>query len=147
MGEKMEKENINTLNEINKGACMGVDAINEIIDKIKDKSMRKSVETLLDDYHDFIERIDKIYSNYDDGSPRETNMMNKAMTKYGIDMKTLMDSSTSKIAELLINGINMGIIEGRKLLNNKNMDTTVHKLVMEYVAIQERALDDLKNYL
>lgn len=143
----MEKENINTLNEINKGACMGVDAINEIIDKIKDKSMRKSVETLLDDYHDFIERIDKIYSNYDDGSPRETNMMNKAMTKYGIDMKTLMDSSTSKIAELLINGINMGIIEGRKLLNNKNMDTTVHKLVMEYVAIQERALDDLKNYL
>ena len=38
---------------------------------------------------------------------------------YGIEMKTLMDDSTSKITELLLQGTNMGIIEGRKLLNNK----------------------------
>ena len=45
--------------------------------------------------------------------------MNKVMTWYGIEMKTMFDKSNSKIAELLLQGTNMGIIEGRKLLNNK----------------------------
>lgn len=48
-------------------------------------------------------------------------------------MKTLMDNSSSKIAELLLQGTNMGIIEGRKLLNHKETDEKIHKLVQEYV--------------
>jgi hypothetical protein len=47
--------------------------------------------------------------------------MNKVMTWYGIEMKTMFDKSNSKIAELLLQGTNMGIIEGRKLLNNKGV--------------------------
>ena len=31
------EENINILDELNKGACMGMDSINMIKDKIKDK--------------------------------------------------------------------------------------------------------------
>ena len=73
--------------------------------------------------------------------------MNKAMTWYGIEMKTLMDDSTSKIAELLLQGTNMGIIEGRKLLNHKNTDQEVHQLVQEYVTMQENAVEKLKQFL
>ena len=73
--------------------------------------------------------------------------MNKAMAWYGIEMKTLMDDSTSKIIELLLQGTNMGIIEGRKLLNHKNIDSTIHKLVQEYVDMQEEYVEQLKKFL
>ena len=73
--------------------------------------------------------------------------MNKAMTWYGIEMKTLTDDSTSKIAELLLQGTNMGIIEGRKLLNHKDTDKEVEKLAKEYVDMQEDAVEKLKTFL
>ena len=69
------------------------------------------------------------------------------MTWYGIEMKTILDSSTSKIAELLLQGTNMGIIEGRKLLNHKNMDENVHSLVQKYVRKKEKAVEKLKQFL
>ena len=73
--------------------------------------------------------------------------MNKVMTWYGIEMKTMLDDSTSKIAELLLQGTNMGIIEGRKLLNHKHTDEAVNELVEEYVTMQEEAVEKLKKFL
>lgn len=69
------------------------------------------------------------------------------MTWYGIEMKTMLDKSTSKIAELLLQGTNMGIIEGRKLLNHKDTNEEVHDLVQEYVDMQEDAVEKLKRFL
>ena len=62
-------------------------------------------------------------------------------------MKSLMDNSSSKIAELLLQGTNMGIIEGRKLLNNKDTDKEIHKLIQEYVDMQEDSVEKLKKFL
>lgn len=56
------------------------------------------------------------------------------MTKLMLNIKTLTDNSVSKLAEILLQGTNMGIIEGIKLLNHKdNMDEDVKKLVEEFV--------------
>ena len=62
-------------------------------------------------------------------------------------MKTLTDKSTSKIAELLLEGTNMGIIEGRKLLNHKDVEEEIHSLIQEYVDMQENAVEKLKQFL
>ena len=69
------------------------------------------------------------------------------MTWSGIEMKTLTDSSNSKIAELLLQGVNMGIIEGRKILNKKKINDEVEKIVSEYVTMQEENVEELKKYL
>lgn len=140
-------ENINVLDEINKGACMGMDAISCVLAKVEDEEFKKVIEKQHDDYHQIEEKINKIYRNYDDGKPHETNAFNKAMTWSGIEMKTLTDNSNSKIAELLIQGVNMGIIEGQRILNEKKMDKEVEKIVSEYVKMQEENLETLKKYL
>lgn len=98
-------------------------------------------------YQNITKKIAKIYPDYSKNEPHETSAMNKAMTWYGIEMKTLMDDSTSKITELLLQGTNMGIIEGRKLLNHKTTDREVHKLVQEYVDMQEESVEKLKKFL
>ena len=144
----MENENeINVLDELNKGACMGQDAIHFILDKVKDKDLKKVLNTQYKKYQDITDRISKIYPEYSSETPRETSAMNKAMAWYGIEMKTLMDDSTSKITELLLQGTNMGIIEGRKLINHKDTNEEVHKLIQEYVDMQEEYVEQLKKFL
>lgn len=141
------KENINALDEIHKGACMGQDALSFVLDKVEDDNFKKVLQKQFDDYDDIAKEIEEIYPKYDDGEPHDTSIMNKAMTSMGIDMKTMSDHSNSKIAELLIQGVNMGIIEGRKILNKKSMNEEVEKIVSKYVTMQEDNLDVLKKYL
>lgn len=141
------EENINALDEISKGSSMGMDAINYILDKTEDESLRKELESEYNEYESISKEIEKIYHKYDDGKPHKTNAMNKAMTWSGIEMKTFNDTSTSKLAELLIQGVNMGIIEGRRILNKKCMNEEVEKIVQKYETMQEKNLDNLKKYL
>lgn len=138
---------INVLDELNKGACMGRDAIHFILDKVDDESLKKELNRQYDKYKEISDKICDIYPEYNSDTPHETNFMNKAMTWYGIEMKTMIDHSTSKVAELLLQGTNMGIIEGRRLLNHKGTDNEVHKLVQEYVDMQEEAVEKLKQFL
>lgn len=141
------KENINALDEIHKGACMGVDALSFVLDKVEDKEFKKELEREYNDYKMIASEIEEIYPKYNDDKPHETNVMNKAMTWSEVEMKTINDKSNSKIAELLLNGVNMGIIEGRRILNKKEIDGEVSKIVSKYVTMQERSVDVLKSYL
>ncbi len=142
-----DQNEVNVLDELNKGACMGRDAIHFILDKVEDSGLKKELNNQYDKYKEISDKISNLYPEYSDDEPHKTNKMNKVMTWYGIEMKTLMDKSTSKIAELLLQGTNMGIIEGRKLLNHKQTDEEVHRLVQEYVDMQEDAVEKLKQFL
>ena len=147
----MSKENnqneANVLDELNKGACMGMDAIHFIMDKVEEEDLKKELNRQYKKYKEISDKICELYPEYSSKEPHETSAMNKTMTWWGIEMKTMKDDSTSKLAELLMQGTNMGIIEGRRLLNDKDEDTEVHKLVQEYVAMQEDAVEKLKKFL
>ena len=69
------------------------------------------------------------------------------MTYWGIEMKTMKEETTSKIAELLIKGTNMGIIEGRRILNNKKIDKNVHEIAEDFTTLGENYVESLKKYL
>ena len=143
-----KKENdIDVLDEVNKGACMGMDAIHFILNKVKDEALKKELDDEYTKYQNISDNICKLYPEYSKKHPHETSAMNKVMTWYGIEMRTMMDDSTSKITELLLQGTNMGIIEGRKLLNHKSTDKEVNKIVKEYVDMQERSVENLKKFL
>ena len=144
---KEDKNEVNVLDELNKGACMGKDAIHFILDKVNNEDLKEELNIQYHKYKDISDKINEIYPQYNEGKHHETSTINKVMTWYGIEMKTLTDERTSKIAELLLQGTNMGIIEGRKLLNHKNTDEEVHKLVQEYVDMQEQAVEKLKQFL
>ncbi len=142
-----EQKEVNVLDELNKGACMGRDAIDFILDKVEDKNLKTELNNQYEKYKSISDHIASMYPEYSEKEPHETNAINKMMTWYGIEMKTLLDNSTSKIAELLLQGTNMGIIEGRKLLNHKDTNKDVHDLIQEYVDMQEDAVEKLKKFL
>ena len=142
-----DENEVNVMDEINKGACMGMDAIHFVLDKVEDDSLHKILDEQYNKYKSISDKICKIYPEYSKKEPHETNTINKVMTWYGIEMKTLTDHTSSKIAELMLQGTNMGIIEGRRLLNHKSTDDEIHSIVQEYVDMQEDAVEKLKRFL
>ena len=144
----MNDYNVKVLDEVNKGTTMGMDAISYVSDKVGDQNFKKVLDTEYGKYKKIYNRIDEIYSQYSEKKPQETNAMNKMMTWYGVQMSTLKDQSNSKISELLMQGTNMGIIEGRRLLNNNpNIDNEVKQILEDFVVMQEDSVETLKKYL
>ena len=144
----MENQNLNILDEVNKGATMGMEAISVISEKVQDNNFKEVLDVEYNKYHDISRRVNNLYSNYSSKEPHEINAMNKMMTWYGIQMKTMTDDTTSKLSELLMQGTNMGIIEGRRLINqNPNATSEVKGILHDFVVMQEDSVETLKKYL
>lgn len=65
-------------------------------------------------------------------------------------MRTIKDDTKSKLSELLMQGTNMGIIEGRRLLNqnqNGRIDSDVKNILNDFVVMQEDSIETLKKFL
>lgn len=144
----MENQNLNILDEVNKGATMGMDAISIVSDKAKDSTFKEVLDVEYNKYKNISNRVNDLYSQYSSKEPHETNAMNKMMTWYGIQMRTMSDDTTSKLSELLMQGTNMGIIEGRRLINqNNDIAPDVQNILHDFVTMQEDSVETLKKYL
>ena len=128
---------------------MGMDEISFISQKVEDNQFKNILKTEYNKYKDISVRVNKLYNNFaTNKEPHETNTMNKMMTWYGIQMKTMTDDTTSKLSELLMQGTNMGIIEGRRLINqNANVSSDVKNILHDFVTMQEDSVETLKKYL
>ena len=140
---------LNVLDEVNKGATMGMDAIEFISKKVGDENFKNVLDIEYNKYKDISRRVNNLYPNYTSKKePHETSGMNKVMTWWGVQMNTMSDKSNSNLSELLLNGTNMGIIEGRRLLNqNPNINKDIHSLLADFVKMQEDSVEKLKSYL
>ena len=145
----MDNQNLNILDEINKGATMGMDAISFISQKVNDTKFKDVLKTEYNKYKDISTRVNNLYNKFTTSKePHVTNNMNKMMTWYGIQMRTITDDTTSKLSELLMQGTNMGIIEGRRLINqNNNISPDVKHILNDFVVMQEDSVETLKKYL
>ncbi|MBQ9297969.1 MAG: hypothetical protein IJ223_02880 [Clostridia bacterium] len=143
----MEDENVEILNKIHKGIVMGMESISVIEPKVGDRNFRDDLNY---QYNEYGKILDKINSTAETSNIQleDTTTGEKVMGWATLQMNTIMDKSNSQISEILIRGNTMGIIEGRKLLN-QNPDATqeVKNILNEFVKIQENNIEKLKTYL
>lgn len=140
--------NLYVLNEIHKGLVMGMESINVIVEKVGDGNFKDDLDYQYNQYGSLLDKTNRIAQKEYDTTLDDTNPMQKIMGWSGIKMQTIVDKSNSHISEMLIQGNTMGIIEGRKLLNqNEDIDTNVKDLLNEFVTEQENSVEKLKTYL
>ena len=135
------------LNQVNQAIKMGMDSISNVSEKVQDSRLKDELLFQYDKYNEILNEVNDELSNYDN-FPKDLNPMQKAMGWMGVEMNTLTDKSNSKIAELMIQGTNMGIIEGVKLLNH-NPDTEQHikDILNKFIDFQQNNVEQLKKYL
>lgn len=142
-----ENNDLDVLNEVHKGAKMGMDAISYMEDKIDNNGFKKEVKAQYNDYKIIAEKVEMLTTEktwkLDDVPPKD-----KAIEWTSVKMQTAMDDSTSHMAEMLIQGTVMGIIEGVRLSNkNPNLGKQTEAIVDEFIRIGEDNIQVLKTYL
>lgn len=142
-----KKREIEILKEINKNTKMGMDSLTTIIKKVEDTEFKDLLNTQHNEYQNIYDRTQELLVQ-NNVQMDDTPSMQKAMSWMGIQFNTANDTSNSKLSELLIQGNDMGIVKGIKLLNNHSfMDNEIKNILSDFVRLQEKNIDDLKQYL
>lgn len=143
------QDNKKVLDSLNNGCKMAMDSIKFIIQADVNSDIKKELESEYKEYEKINKKVDKYYLkyNFNEQEIKNPSLVTKMMLFYDIKMKRAFDRSNSKVAELMLKGTNMGIIEGRKLLNNKNVDKKLNQLLNDFVVMQEKNIENLKKYL
>ena len=140
-------KDIEILKEINKNSKMGMDSLTTVIKKVEDDEFRNLLNTQHDEYQNIFDRTQELLIQNNEHI-QDTPAIQKAMSWMGIQFNTIADTSTSQLSELLIQGNDMGVIKGTKLLNNYSfMNNEIKNIVSDFVRLQEKNIDDLKKYL
>jgi len=135
------------LKEINKNSKMGMDAITMVTDKVEDNNLKELLDTQHNEYQNIFDRTQEILIQKGEDI-EDTPVMQKMMSWMGIQFNTLNDKSNSQISELLIQGNDMGIVKGTKILNNSTItDGEIENLVSDFIRLQEKNVQDLKKFL
>lgn len=144
-----QNPDVQFLQELYKGVCMGTDSINTILGKAKDKAMREELTAELDGYQDYANKTRNKLSEMS-VTAKEVGALAKIPAELSIAMNTLVDDSSSKLAELMIDGSTMGVIQMKKELNRAKEDGVSQdavKLAEDVVAFQEKNIEKMKTFL
>lgn len=142
-----ENINLTILNEINKAAKMGMDSISYVLDKTEDENLRDNLSAQYSGYDDISNRVNTEFERYGE-IPDDNSIKNKVMTWAGVQMNTMNDRSSSHIAEIMIQGNSMGIVEAQKLINhNPKAENQIKNILNDFVTFQKNNIEKMKKFL
>lgn len=127
---------------------MGISSLKKLREMLESNEMQQELSEELKSYKSIYDKASRINENLH-GERTPVSMMQKFMAKMGVQMNVMMDKSDSHIAEMLIQGTNMGIIELNKILNS-NPDYSneeILSILKELLEFEERRINKLKAYL
>lgn len=129
---------------------MGIEAINNLLKELKNKEnkIKKILEDELKEYEKFYKSSEKLLKK-EKIELKEKGKMAKMMSKMGIKKEVLSDNSDSKIAQMLTQGLTMGVTQiAAKIDSYKDVISKNHmELAKEYKKFQENSIEKLKSYL
>ncbi len=139
--------NLTILNEINKAAKMGMDSISYVIKKVGDKNIKENLTWQYSEYGKLLDRVNSEFTKYGE-VPDDTPIKDKMMGFVGVELNTISDKSNSHIAEMMIQGGNMGLIECQKFLNhNPYADENIKNILNDFITIQKNDIEKMKTFL
>lgn len=114
----------------------------------KDNKIKKVVEDILKEYEKYLKESKKILKEHKI-KPKKVSFMAKMGAKEGIHLNVKKDNSDSKISDIVIQGLVMGIVNITKKIDSfeKDVNKDIVNLAKKLLAFQEKSVDVLKEYL
>ncbi len=143
----MKDNDVKLLNSIYQNVKMGIESIDELIEICKSQELKALMSRQLSDYHVFAKECEMI-AKAENLDIKDNNWFDKTMLYSSIKMKTCFDKSEENIAEMLIVGSQMGIIDVIKMKNKCGSDNNdILELSMKLEEFQEKCIQELKPFL
>lgn len=143
----IEQDTIKLLRECDAGVKMGVASIDDVMDYVENKELKKQLNECKDEHAVLAREIEKELDRFhDDG--KEPNPMAKGMSWMKTNVKISMDHSDATIADLLTDGCHMGIKSLHRYMNQyRNASLLSRELCGRLVVIEEELCKELRSYL
>lgn len=139
--------NVELLNFIYQNSQMGVVTINQLIGITKDDNFKSLLESQYNEYNEIHNQAQKLL-NANGFDEKGISAFEKIRTYLMINMQTLTDKSSSHIAEMMIIGSNMGVINAVKNIKKyKDAEPEILNLMERLLRFEENNIQELKQYL
>ena len=143
-------ENNELLEYIYQNSEMGKYTIEKMICELKGKDNKiiKDAEDILKKYEIFYKDLKKQLKK-ESVKPKETSFFSKMGATMGIKKEVISDNSDASIADMLIKGMSMGVLDIEKKLSQYDeiADKKTIKLAEDFVSFQNDSISKLKKYL
>ena len=143
----MKPEEVNVYREVQRNAEMAVKAIETMSDMVYEDDFALQISRQALKYSDIRNRaLDRLLAAR--AETAHPNALSDLALKGGIHLNTLFNTSTSHLAELMIENSNRGITRMCKVLNHnrleRSMSVEIARGVMDF---EEESIGILKKYL
>lgn len=125
----------------------GLESLSKELEKT-DNKIKSNIYKALEEYKKYYTLCKKELKKHKIGMSTGS-LMGNIMTKIGSKMELMRDNSDSKIAETLIQGYNMGLLDITKKMNmfKGEVSKEVLKLAEEYKKMMQRGIESVKGFL
>ena len=143
----VEQDTIKLLRECDAGIKMGISSIDEVLEYVSDRQLKDILIDSKGENEKLQNDLVKVLADYgDDG--KEPNPVAKGMSWLKTNVKLKTDGSDSMIAELMIDGCNMGIKSLCRYMNQyQAADRRSKDIAMRLVRAEDKLTDDMRRFL
>ncbi|SHE53551.1 hypothetical protein SAMN02745784_00972 [Tissierella praeacuta DSM 18095] len=140
-------KNVEFLNYIYQNAEMGKNTLSQLIDITEDDNYKELIKSHLITYITIYDNTEKELQEINKKA-KGINIFSKSSTSTMINLKTMLNKSTSYISEMLIQGSTMGIIDmTKKLKEYNNVKGYVLSIANELLTFERNSIEEYKKYL
>ena len=129
---------------------MALDTLTMLINKLKkrDNKIKDVIEQCIKGYEKHL-KIIKTYMKDNNIDVVSVPLINKMGAYMGINMEVIRDNSDSRVADMLIEGITMGVLNTSKNISKykRDVDKDLEIIAKDFLKHQEDSVEKLKKYL
>ena len=112
----INEDTIHLLKECDAGTKMGVVSIDDVLDIVKDETLKKLLTESKDHHSKLGNDLHSLLNEYG-SEEKDPNPIAKGMSWFKTNMKITMNNSDSTIADLITDGCDMGVKSLHKYMN------------------------------
>lgn len=147
MTEHIHPDTVRLLRECDSGVAMGVDALDNVLDRTHAKPLKQLLSDNKDKHLRLKHEIGTLLERcHDEG--KQPPAMAKSMSHMKTGMKMAMNESDKTVADLITDGCNMGVKTLYRYLNEyKAADEKSKAVAKNLIDLEESLRADLASYL
>ena len=143
----IEQDTIKLLRECDAGIRMGVDSIDDVLDRVESKELRDCLSHCKRAHNELDAELQELLERYQDEG-KEPSPMVKSMSWMKTNMKMMMDDSDATVADLMTDGCNMGVKSLNRYINEyEAADEDSKDIARRLVTLEDNLAKEIKHYL
>ena len=143
----IESDTVKLLRECDAGIKMGISSIDDVLPKVKDKSLYSMLSECKKEHEGLERETRKLLGKYDD-SGKKPNPIAKGMSKIKTSMLLAMKRSDATVSDLMTDGCNMGVKSLSRYLNKyEAADETSKDIAKRLISSEESLAVSMRGFL